>query len=177
MQPWVHVLALVATISPSEVLVRDATGLAALGDNAERTVVLRFVNRRVSACSEPKEQVFRRKLACRSENQSATNTATLRFEPLVDPRRGVLHGDKRRAFSVELRHKNQPIEQTIGIAKGPWRVTWKEAARSVRADIENVAVSISLSRTVGRCRSGNWRCWLDTRPIEHRLEVSNRTDR
>lgn len=156
-------------------MVRDVTGAVATSDVAsEGNVVLRFKHQQVTSCSEPKEQIARRKLNCRGDRQWSTSTATLLFEPLVDSRRRVLHGDRRSPFSVELRHKSQPVEQPVRVAKGPWRITWKESAKSVRADVEDMPVNVLLTRTVGSCRSGKWQCLFNPQAIVNRLEVRTR---
>jgi hypothetical protein len=146
-------------------------------EESDATVVLRFSKQQIVSCSEPKERIARRKLICRADQQWTSGIATLTFEPLVDPRRRVLRTDRRSRFSVELHQTSQPTEQGIAIAKGPWRITWKEAKRSIRVDVEDVAVRVVLTTTIGKCRSGNWRCWLDTRAREHRLDVRSGTGR
>jgi hypothetical protein len=172
MRPWVQLFVFSVALGPWTGTAGTANGsIVASNEESETNVVLRFSNKRIVSCSEPSERVAGRKLTCRVDSQWANSTATLNFEPLADPRRRLLRSDRRSPFSVELHQKNQPMEQSIAIAKGPWRVTWKEATRSVRADVEDAAVSIVLTGITGKCRSGNWRCSLDTRATERKLEV------
>jgi hypothetical protein len=174
MRPRRLLLAALVTFVPSTLMVRDVVGSITSDAENATTVVLRFSSQQVTSCNEPKEQVARRKLNCRAEKRWATSTATLLFEPLVDSRRGILRGDRRSPFSVELRHKNSPVEQPLSVPKGPWRITWRESAKSVRAEVEDAPINIQLARTIGKCRSGNWRCWFDSRATENRLEVRTR---
>ena len=172
MRPWIQVLALFVALAAWPAAVSSANGsLVESSEEAEATVVLRFSNQRVASCGDLGESIARRKLTCRVDKQWTKGTATLLFEPLADPRRRVLRTDRRSPFSVELQQQSQPIERPIPIAKGPWRITWKESRKSVRADIEDVAISVNLIGTIGKCRSGSWRCWLDNRAREHRLEI------
>jgi hypothetical protein len=176
MRPWVQLFVFSLALGPWTGTAGTANGsIVASSEESETSIVLRFSNKRIVSCGEPRESVAGRKLTRRVDSQWASSTATLNFEPLADPRRRVLRSDRRNPFSVELHQKSQPTEQQLAIAKGPWRVTWKEATRSIRADVEDVAVSIVATSTIGKCRSGNWRCSLDTRATERKLEVRSGT--
>jgi len=124
-------------------------------------VSLRYKSQRIATCSEPKEKLVRRRQVCRSEKVWTKSTATLQLEPLVDPRRRIFGPDERRAFSVELRHESHPVDVNIEIAKGPWRITWKETSKSIRANFENAGDAVILQVSRGACRSGYWRCRLE----------------
>lgn len=172
MRSWVLVLVILTAASASLNVASAAKELAAnRTEVAESTLHLRFSNQRVATCREPLENIAQRRLNCRAGSRGQKGVATLLFQPLPDPRRRVLRTDRRSPFAVELHHMEQPVEQSVSIARGPWRITWKEAKKSIRTEVEEASSSVMLTKTQGKCRSGHWRCWLDERALEHKLEI------
>lgn len=139
-------------------------------DDTQMSLTLRYSNQKAVSCSESRERVARRRFSCRPDKQWVSGSATLKFIPLPDSRRRVFGPDRREPFTVHLDHTSQPLEMQIAIAKGPWRIAWKEASKSVRADVERSGSSAVLTTKLGGCRVGTWRCRLDPTSKENKLE-------
>lgn len=146
------------------------SGRKKAGENSSVTVVLRYTNQSVVSCTESTQQYRRRHLSCRSRKRWDRSAATLEFRPLPDENRKILGSDRREAFSIRLPHENRPSEIRVEMQKGPWRITWQEASKTIRAEIEDADNYILVSQLNGACKTGSWRCWLDTKSTEKKLE-------
>lgn len=164
------VLALGGASNPKAERAIDGASIGSTVEDASVTVILRYTNQSVVACTESAQQYRHRKLSCRSHKRWSRGAATLEFEPLQDENRRILRSDRRKAFSITLTNESRPSELRVPIQKGPWLVRWKGTTSAVRAEIGNVGDQIVASQLNGTCRVGNWRCRLDAKATERNLQ-------
>ncbi len=132
------------------------------------TIVVRYEDRRVVACRESTVR-YTRGGRCVATYQWSNSRATLRFEPLADPKRALFGADHRKPLVVTLDHDSRAVTRELRIARGPWAVEWKEGSRVIRAHVDSTGSTLRLAAIRGQCRRDTGLCVLARQPVERSI--------